>query len=705
LAAVTGLLAVAIALLMIGGAGANPVTGAVNTTDDPAWNGPNNDGLDLSGNAILGAPTQACLNGGAHVTPAVNCNIYLSKTDVFLSGSPSPATPGAGTYFFAVLVPGGQPDPNDDGAKNLSDQNCLPYGLLTTPVCPGGNNADGSPIPSGDPVTNREFSIDGSGNISPLGGSTHAFDATYQEIQVAPYDDTTNNGGVYILATCKISDSGAFVASVGTVDPRDCKYDAFKVQQAPCPDCGGKPPAAELSISKDATPALDREFAWSITKGADKTKVDLDGSGTATFNYTVKVTHDPGTLTNWKVTGTINILNFNDFAVPNVTVSDDISDDANDTCSITDGVNTGDPLGGQTVPAFVDPNPGLLSLSYTCTWAPGAGPAANMEHNTARVDWPDTTGSADTADLPAGHADFTLPFTFGTPNPIDNCADVSDTFNGGTPDGLAHVCANNSPLPSSVNPHNLANFALAYLANTQADGTTSAGYGTFKFTYSRSIPFSAGTLGSCLDYSNRASSTDNSTPAITVNADKTVTVCFFGPRFTPGYWKNHLADAVSGHTYSDSYCGTTALKNAGGSCSTIGPFAKQWTNSTHYKCLGGPDNCTPTGTSPYKVDSILNAAKVFSAMSCSFSGNAANQNQQAIGCLAGHLLSAKYNRNINGSDPCIDATISAADAFLLSIPYTGPTGTYTGISAAQRSTAIALKTSLDNYDNGGGCHT
>src|SRR5690348_10621737 len=80
LAAVTGLVAIALALLMIGGAGANPVTGAVNTTDDPNWSGP----PDNVGGVLLGAPTQACLNGGTHSTPAVNCNIYLSKTDVFL---------------------------------------------------------------------------------------------------------------------------------------------------------------------------------------------------------------------------------------------------------------------------------------------------------------------------------------------------------------------------------------------------------------------------------------------------------------------------------------------------------------------------------------------------------------------------------------------------------------------------------------------
>jgi hypothetical protein len=71
LAAVTGLVAIALAMLMIGGAAANPVTGAVNTTDDPNWSGP----PDNAAGVLLGAPTQACLNGGAHTTPAVNCNI------------------------------------------------------------------------------------------------------------------------------------------------------------------------------------------------------------------------------------------------------------------------------------------------------------------------------------------------------------------------------------------------------------------------------------------------------------------------------------------------------------------------------------------------------------------------------------------------------------------------------------------------------
>ena len=46
----------------------------------------------------------------------VNCNIYGIKPDVWLNGGPAANGLGPdGEYFFAVLVPGGQPNPNDGG--------------------------------------------------------------------------------------------------------------------------------------------------------------------------------------------------------------------------------------------------------------------------------------------------------------------------------------------------------------------------------------------------------------------------------------------------------------------------------------------------------------------------------------------------------------------------------------------------------------
>ncbi len=134
----------------------------------------------------------------------VNCNIYGAKEYVWLNGGPEGATLPEGWYFFAVLEPGGQPNPNDGGEKNLSDD----Y----------------------DDYTNRMFYVDEPGEValyegthwldSGQGGPKPNGDPPY--IRLFPYEDTSNNGGVYKLAICSLAD-GIPVA------PRDCKYDSFKV--------------------------------------------------------------------------------------------------------------------------------------------------------------------------------------------------------------------------------------------------------------------------------------------------------------------------------------------------------------------------------------------------------------------------------------------------------------------------------------------
>src|SRR6266516_3497737 len=84
--------------------------------------------------------TGHCLNGN----PAVNCNIYNGKQYVWLNGGPSVAYVGDGTYFFAVLVPGGQADPNDGAAKNLSDGANGDYTTRTFSVTGGTVSYSGS---------------------------------------------------------------------------------------------------------------------------------------------------------------------------------------------------------------------------------------------------------------------------------------------------------------------------------------------------------------------------------------------------------------------------------------------------------------------------------------------------------------------------------------------------------------------------------
>jgi hypothetical protein len=87
--------------------------------------------------------------------------------------------------------------------------------------------------------------------------------------------------------------------------------------------------------------------------------------------------------------------------------------------------------------------------------------------------------------------------------------------------------------------------------------------------------------------------------------------------------------------------------------------------------------------------------------------------QDAIGCLAGHLLASKLNVK-NGANNCINTIIAKADAFLKGQPvegvpgltvnstYIGPGGTYV-LNDAQRALVIQLKDALDKYNNGGGC--
>jgi hypothetical protein len=100
----------------------------------------------------------------------------------------------------------------------------------------------------------------------------------------------------------------------------------------------------------------------------------------------------------------------------------------------------------------------------------------------------------------------------------------------------------------------------------------------------------------------------------------------------------------------------------------------------------------------YAVNDIVTAGKIFAAMNCS-----STKDQDAVGCLAGHLLAAKLNRANGSLAICnIDTVIAQADAFLTSIGYSGPGPKYT-LTASQRTTAISLKTALDKYNNNISC--
>ena len=173
--------------------------------------------------SVDGDPADLCKNS------IINCNIYSTKQYVWLNGGP-----GAnhlkpdGYYFFTVLEPGGQPNPNDQGGvadKNLSDD----FDAYTNRVflTSGGEVVEylgdhwldsNTQAPNGCKKGNGAQACDGPDGLVPY-------------IRLFPYSDTTNPGGVYIMSICYLGDNADPNTWDYPVEPRDCKYDAFKVKE------------------------------------------------------------------------------------------------------------------------------------------------------------------------------------------------------------------------------------------------------------------------------------------------------------------------------------------------------------------------------------------------------------------------------------------------------------------------------------------
>lgn len=382
---------------------------------------------------------------------------------------------------------------------------------------------------------------------------------------------------------------------------------------------------ADPTVSKTATPTFTRAYTWNVSKSVDKTKVNIT-SGQAAFNYTVGVSHDSGTDSGWAVSGTITVSNPTDWEDITVDVSDALP---GATCTLaSSGTDVVVPAGKS------------VDIDYTCTFA--SNPVSGT--NTATVTW-----DKDAFHTTDGSATGTKDFTFGAPTTVtDECAAFTDSYAG----ALGTVCV--------------------------GDPTTSFGYTRY---------IDAPPLATCKGYDNTATFTTNDTGA-TGSASQSVTVCALYDALTPGYWKNHLADAKNSAYKTD--CANAG--KAGGSCSNNGPWASTY---------------LPISLGNVSVTSIVTVASIFNTMNCSISSD-----QGAIGCLAGHLLATKLNF-ANGSPhaSCIDTAVAAADAFLKGqavngVPGLSPAYTLNGaytLSAAQRSLVISLKTTFDNYNNAKGC--
>ncbi len=210
-----GVLAAALYLWACGTETQSPVEPLGDITPQFASGGVGGAAFTTFNPSVDGSDKDVCKNS------IINCNIYGAKEYVWLNGGP-----GAnhlkpdGYYFFAVLEPGGQPNPNDQGGvpdKNLSDDFDLYTNRTFRTV--GGEVAEYS----GDHWLDSNTQYP-DGCKGPKCGSPDGFPPF---VRLFPYTDTSNPGGVYIMAICYIGADGAEYP----VEPRDCKYDAFKVKE------------------------------------------------------------------------------------------------------------------------------------------------------------------------------------------------------------------------------------------------------------------------------------------------------------------------------------------------------------------------------------------------------------------------------------------------------------------------------------------
>lgn len=296
--------------------------------------------------------------------------------------------------------------------------------------------------------------------------------------------------------------------------------------------------------TKDAAGSYKDTFVWNIQKAVDKTLVKQVG-GSATFNYTVTVGHDGGTISDVKVTGAITITNTNQFDIKVASIGDKLSD--NTVCSVMLPQ-------GVTLPVTVPANGGEVQAQYSCSL--GAVPESELD-NTVTIGWDKQTFSGTDAlyVLDAGTADMTVQNISFTAALVDDNATITDTFAGTL--GTVNV---NDANPST-------------------------------FTYQRVITVPA---FNCQSYDNTATFTTDDT-GTTGNDSKSVTVC--GPlktgALTIGFWQNKNGQGI-----------IKAGSSLSGVCKS-GTWLRQY---PPFQDLSATASCTTVASYVYNVIKAANAS-------------------------------------------------------------------------------------------------
>jgi hypothetical protein len=236
--------------------------------------------LLLASLLVGGQASAAAIHGALFTTDSagnVNVNQYDTKADVYLDGGPPPNAPCTAAGM-------------DDGV----------YVFQIT-------NPSGTVVLSSDDISHREFTVSGgvivSSNDHPIVAGTCPGAVA---VQMVPYDDTPNNGGVYKAWVTRRSD---YIAN-GGFSPGSTKTDNFHVKLPAI-----TPETADLNVYKfydangnglwDGTEMPLFGWAMRVTNGNgfDQTKPTLSPDGLATWTG-LSVADNPYAVTEGTAGGT-----------------------------------------------------------------------------------------------------------------------------------------------------------------------------------------------------------------------------------------------------------------------------------------------------------------------------------------------------------------------------------------------------------------
>ncbi len=162
-----------------------------------------------------------------------------------------------------------------------------------------------------------------------------------------------------------------------------------------------------VSVTKTATTSYTRTFGWDITKSADPTSLDLNDGESGSTDWTVGVTKDEGTDSDWKVSGTITVENTSNLTAVVTGVTDTLS---------ASGAVTPD-CGSVTFPKTLAPDE-----SFECTYSKTLTSGADQTNTATATISSGVTALGDVA------YDGMAPVHFGAPTKLVNdTIHVTDT--------------------------------------------------------------------------------------------------------------------------------------------------------------------------------------------------------------------------------------------------------------------------------------